>query len=48
MGVYPDVTLSDARSRREDAKRVLAAGGDPGQEKQAEKQARVLAVQNSF
>ncbi|MFC6379720.1 tyrosine-type recombinase/integrase [Tatumella terrea] len=48
VGVYPDVTLSDARSRREDAKRVLAAGGDPGQEKQAEKQARVLAVQNSF
>ncbi len=48
VGVYPDVTLSDARSKRENAKRVLAAGGDPGQEKQAEKQARVLAVQNSF
>ena len=48
VGVYPDVTLSDARSKRENAKRVLAAGGDPGQEKQAEKQARVLAVQNNF
>jgi len=48
VGVYPDVTLSDARSKRENEKRVLSAGGDPGQEKQAEKQARVLAVQNSF
>ncbi|GAA0513667.1 tyrosine-type recombinase/integrase [Tatumella terrea] len=48
VGVYPDVTLSDARNRREDAKRVLAAGGDPGQEKQAEKQAKALAVKNNF
>lgn len=48
FGVYPAVTLADARGRREEAKKILAAGGDPGQEKQADKQARVLAVQNSF
>ena len=48
VGVYPDVSLADARRRRDEAKKILAAGGDPGQEKQAEKQARVLAVQNSF
>uniref|UniRef100_UPI003F61BABB tyrosine-type recombinase/integrase n=1 Tax=Erwinia sp. V71 TaxID=3369424 RepID=UPI003F61BABB len=48
VGVYPDVPLADARRRRDDAKKILAAGGDPGQEKQAEKQAKVLAVQNSF
>ncbi|WP_168404373.1 tyrosine-type recombinase/integrase [Erwinia amylovora] len=48
VGVYPDVSLSDARRRRDEAKKILAAGGDPGQEKQAEKQARILAVQNSF
>ncbi|WP_241609336.1 tyrosine-type recombinase/integrase [Rosenbergiella australiborealis] len=48
VGVYPDVTLADARSKREDAKRIIAAGGDPSQEKQAEKAAKVLAVQNSF
>jgi len=48
VGVYPDTSLSDARSKREDAKKVLAAGGDPGQEKLAEKQAKILAVQNSF
>ena len=48
VGVYPDVPLVDARRRRDEAKRLLAAGGDPGQEKQAEKQAKILAVQNSF
>lgn len=48
VGVYPDITLADARSKREDAKRIIAAGGDPSQEKQAEKAAKVLAVQNSF
>ena len=40
--------LADAGGRREEAKKILAAGGDPGQEKQADKQAPVLAVQNSF
>lgn len=48
FGVYPTVTLSDARGKREDAKRILAAGGDPGKEKQAEKQAKVNAFSNSF
>ncbi|WP_370548258.1 tyrosine-type recombinase/integrase [Edwardsiella tarda] len=48
VGVYPNVTLADARVKREDAKRVLATGGDPGQEKQEEKRAKVMAVTNSF
>lgn len=48
VGVYPNVTLADARVKREDAKRVLAAGGDPGQEKLEEKRAKVMAVTNSF
>lgn len=48
VGVYPNVTLADARVKREDAKRVLAAGGDPGLEKQEEKRAKVMAVTNSF
>lgn len=48
FGVYPTVTLAEARTKRDEAKRVLAAGGDPGQEKQAEKQAKVMAVANSF
>ncbi len=48
LGVYPDVSLADARAKRDEAKRTLAAGGDPGEVKQTEKQARILAVSNSF
>lgn len=48
FGVYPTVTLAEARTKRDEAKRILAAGGDPGKEKQAEKQAKVMAVANSF
>ena len=48
FGVYPTVSLAEARTKRDEAKRILAAGGDPGQEKQAEKQAKVMAVANSF
>lgn len=48
LGVYPDVSLADARAKRDEAKRTLAAGGDPGQVKQTEKQAKILAVSNSF
>ncbi|WP_330983225.1 MULTISPECIES: tyrosine-type recombinase/integrase [Enterobacterales] len=48
FGVYPAVTLAEARGKREDAKRILAAGGDPGQAKQADKLAKLMAVSNSF
>jgi len=48
FSVYPAVTLAEARSKRDEAKRTLAAGGDPGQEKQAEKIAKAVAVQNSL
>lgn len=48
LGVYPDITLAVARQKRADAKKVLAAGGDPGQEKQEEKQEKEQAVANSF
>lgn len=48
LGVYPDVSLADARAKRDEAKRTLAAGGDPSEVKQSEKQAKILAVSNSF
>jgi len=44
FGVYPDVGLADARGRRDQARKVLAAGNDPGEVK---KEAKRLAVQNS-
>lgn len=48
FGVYLTVSLSEARTKREEAKKILAEGRDPSQEKQVEKAAKVLAVQNSF
>lgn len=36
IGVYPAVSLSDARQRRDEAKRLLAQGIDPYAKKQAE------------
>ena len=48
LGVYPDVSLSDARDRREQARKQLANGIDPSTAKQAEKQAARAEVQDSF
>lgn len=48
IGVYPDITLAQARSRREEAKKLLLEGKDPGQEKKLEKLSRQLEVENSF
>lgn len=48
IGVYPDVTLAEARDKRTQAKRILAAGDDPSEVKQAEREAKNLAVNNNF
>lgn len=44
LGVYPTVTLADARQRREDARRLLAHGTDPSEAKKATKEARKAAA----
>ena len=44
VGVYPDVTLAQARERRDQARALLANGADPS----AVKQARKAATENSF
>ncbi|SUG47179.1 CP4-like integrase [Salmonella enterica subsp. arizonae] len=36
IGVYPTVSLADARQRRDEAKRLLDQGIDPNAKKQAE------------
>jgi hypothetical protein len=36
IGVYPAISLSNARQRRDEAKRLLAQGIDPNAKKQAE------------
>lgn len=40
LGVYPDVGLKDARDRRDEARKLLAAGVDPGESKKAAKIAK--------
>jgi integrase len=48
FGGYPDISLKDARNKRDDARRVLDAGRDPSAErKQAKREVRMRA-QNSF
>jgi integrase len=48
VGVYPDVSLSDARERREAARKVLANGADPSAVKKAQKAAVMSLAANSF
>ncbi len=48
LGTYPDVTLADARGRREAARKLLAHGGDPGAVKQTQKKQAKVAAANSF
>lgn len=40
IGSYPEITLADARTRREDARKLLANGVDPGEIKRAQKVAQ--------
>ncbi|WP_439860631.1 tyrosine-type recombinase/integrase [Pseudomonas sp. MBLB4136] len=39
LGAYPTVTLAQARQKREEARKQLAEGGDPSEQKKAAKQA---------
>ncbi len=47
-GTYPEVSLAEARERRDDARKLLAAGTDPGEHKKAEKLAGEDRAANSF
>jgi len=44
LGVYPTVTLSDARQRREDARKLLANGTDPGAIRKAAKETKTAVT----
>ena len=48
LGVYPDVSLADARQRRDDARKLLANEVDPGAVKQQSKRAGKENAANSF
>ncbi|GMG91652.1 integrase [Cupriavidus sp. TKC] len=48
LGVYPEVSAKEARTRRDDARRLLANGVDPGIERRVQKAASVERAANSF
>lgn len=48
FGEYPSITLANARTKREDAKKLLANGVDPSAAKKATKAANQDAAANSF
>jgi integrase len=48
LGVYPDVSLADAREKREEARRKVAAGIDPGELRKAEAIALIESTENTF
>ncbi|MGD9851210.1 MAG: tyrosine-type recombinase/integrase [Nitrospirales bacterium] len=45
LGVYPDVSLKTARERRDDARRLLANGTDPSENRKAQKAANMEGTQ---
>lgn len=48
LGVYPAVSLKDARDHRDRAKELLARGIDPGEHKKQEKRKKRLEAGNTF
>lgn len=48
LGIYPDVTLADARRKRDEARKQLADDIDPGMAKQLKKLAKKQVAENSF
>lgn len=48
LGVYPEVSLKDARLKRDEAKKLLQDGIDPSEDKKEQKRLSLLLAANSF
>lgn len=48
MGAYPEISLKDARARRDEARKLLANGIDPSENRKVQKAAKVERAANSF
>jgi integrase len=48
LGRYPEVSLTEARMKRDQARKLLELGKNPTREKQAEKLRRITEGENSF
>lgn len=45
LGTYPEVSLAEARARRDDVRKLIAAGLDPSEQRKLEKQARAAKAE---
>ncbi|HNP52349.1 MAG TPA: integrase arm-type DNA-binding domain-containing protein [Nitrosomonas nitrosa] len=48
LGIYPDISLKDARDRRDEARKLIANGVNPSENRKIQKLARADLVANSF
>lgn len=48
LGVFPAVSLADAREARDEARKLLARGSDPSEQKKMAKRQALVAAANSF
>ena len=48
LGTYPDVSLSEARDNRDDARKLVSKGVDPSEHRKAQKVTRREKVTNNF
>ena len=48
LGTYPEVSLKDARERRDAARKLVAQGIDPSENRQTVREARVARLANTF
>ena len=48
LGVYPDVSLADARDKRDDARKLIAKEIDPSEVKKEEKRVKKIKAGNAF
>ena len=48
LGTYPDVGLKEAREKRDEARKLIAAGVDPSQQRKAAKSAKQERAANCF
>lgn len=48
MGAYPEISLKEARTKRDEARRLLHEGKDPSLEKQIQKALNLSKYENNF
>jgi tetratricopeptide (TPR) repeat protein len=48
LGVYPDVSLADARDKRDDARKLAAKEIDPSEDKKEKRRAKKINAGNAF